>query len=304
MSDHLFRAIIEDADLRALAVVSTETCRDACSRHLCAPTAAMVTSEALTSALLLARLQKEPHRVTLHIECDGPIGGIVADADDDGGVRGFPRMPAVHFPGPDAPLTEPAFGGRANVHVLQELQPGEWYKGTVEMPGRSVSRGIEAYLASSQQTESVVDVQCVLGADGLPSLVVGVLFQRLPAGSRAAIEAIRVRLAEGWLADYVHGAAASDEPVTGARILDGILGGPEAKGGDNIQLLERATVSFRCRCDRHRVVNALITLGDADLAEMIREGDTASVTCDFCRDTYEVSTDELEEIRSLAAGDD
>lgn len=302
MSDHLLRAIIEDADLRAIGVLSTDTCREACERHHTAPTAAILTSQTLTAALLLARLQKDPHRVTLQIECDGPIGGIIADADSDGGTRGFPRVPTVHFPGVSQPLTEPAFGGRAQVHVIQELQPGEWYRGTVELPGRSIPRGIEAYLASSQQTESVFDVHVALDGSGMPSLVVGVLFQRLPAGSRAAIEAIRGRLSEGWL--HEHLAGVSSESVAVGRVLDAIMGGTDGKGGDNLQLLERAPVGFRCHCDRDRVVSALVTLGPDDLREMIDAGDSARVSCDFCAESYEVSPDELEEIRSLSTLED
>ena len=85
------------------------------------------------------------------------------------------------------------------------------------------------------------------------------------------------------------------------RIHGGRTGG---RGGDNLQLLGRAPVGFRCHCDRDRVVSALVTLGPDDLRDMIDAGDSARVSCDFCAETYEVSPDELEEIRSLSTLED
>ncbi len=297
MHDHLVRAIVEDADLRALAVVSTETCREGVARHRCAPTSARVLSEALTAGILLARLHKLPRRVNLQIECDGPIRGLVVDADSEGGVRGYARVPTVDFPSPEGSLCAPAFGSRGLVNVLREMNPGQWYRGTVELPGRSVARGVEAYLEASEQVESAVDLVAHLGADGQPETCAGVLFQRLPGGNRAALEAVRARLAEGWLAEHL--ASLAGAPAAGA-LLDALMGGAEGKGGENLEIFDRSDVAFHCGCDRERVETSLVSLGPETLGEILEEDGRATVTCEFCGEAYELEGDDLRRLRAEA----
>ena len=301
MHDHLVRAIVEDANLRALAVVSTDTCREGVARHRCAPTSARVLSEALTAGILLARLHKLPRRVNLRIECDGPIRGLVVDADSEGGVRGYARVPSVDFPSPQGALDAPAFGSRGLVNVLREMNPGEWYRGTVELPGRSVARGVEAYLESSEQVESAVDLVARLGHDGQPVTCAGVLFQRLPGGNRAALEAVRARLAEGWLTEHLaeHLAEARGAPAAGA-LLDALMGGAEGKGGENLQIFDRSDVSFHCGCDRERVETSLVSLGPETLGEILEEDGRATVTCEFCSEAYELEGDDLRRLQAEA----
>lgn len=298
MADHLIRARVQDADLRALAVISTETCREGVRRHRCAPTAGLLLSEALTAGILLARLHKQPRRVNLQIACDGPIRGLIVDADADGRVRGFAKVPSIDFPGPSGPRTEPAFGGRGTVNVLREMRPGQWYRGTVEMPARSVARGVEAYLGASEQVESAIDIQAHLGEGGAPGVVAGVLFQRLPGGSLAALEAVRGRLADGFL--DAHLASAGTEPAAGA-LLDALMGGTGGKGGENLQFFDRSDVGFHCGCSRERVEAGIATLGAQAITEIIEEDGGASVTCEFCGDTYALDRADLEALRDLAA---
>ncbi len=284
--------MVEDADLRALAVVATDAAREASRRHRCAGTAGLALGEGILAGLLLARLHKLPRRVNLQIACDGPLRGVVVDADAEGRVRGYARVPSVDFPSAKGSLLGPAFGSSGLVNVLREMTPGTWYQGTVEMPARSIARGVEAYLSASEQVESIIHLVVRQDAEGGIGAAVGVLFQRLPEGNRAAMAAIRARLDEGAVLEWLEGEAGA--PAAG-RLLDHIMGGAEGKGGENLQFFDRTGVAFHCDCDRSRVIGILGSLPAADLQEMIEEG-RAEVTCDFCGDSYEVPAQELAEL--------
>lgn len=293
MPDHLVRAFVEDADLRALAVVATDAAREAAERHGCAGTAGLALSEGILAGLLLARLHKLPRRVNLQIACDGPLRGVVVDADAEGRVRGYARVPSVDFPSRDGSLLGPAFGTGGLVNVLREMTPGTWYQGTVEMPARSIARGVEAYLSTSEQVESVIHLVVRQNAAGGIGAAVGVLFQRLPEGNRAAMAAIRARLDEGVVSEWLDAQDAGH--LAAGQLLDHIMGGPTGKGGENLEFFDRTGVAFHCDCDRERVIAILGGLPADDLAEMIEEG-RALVTCDFCGDDYEVPAGELREL--------
>ncbi len=299
--DHVLRFLVQDADLRVLAVTATELSREASKRHLCAPSAGLLLGESLVACLLLSRLLKEPRRVMLQLECDGPIKGLMADASAEGGVRGYPRVPGVTFPSEEGPLTEPAFGTRMLVNVMQELGGGEWYRGSVEYSGRSLAMAVESYLLTSVQLESVVSLHAHADAKGEIAACTGILFQRLPTGNPAALEAVRSRVREGFVPEWVAATLAEKKEVSVGSLLDAIMGGKEGKGGNNLSLLERSEVSFHCACTRERMMAALTTLGDEDLREMIDGGEDAEITCDFCSTVYKVPPQELADLRARAA---
>ena len=58
--------------------------------------------------------------------------------------------------------------------------------------------------------------------------------------------------------------------------------------------LETREVFFRCGCGREKVERALLSLGGAELRDMVAREGEARVTCEFCRQSYRLNADELE----------
>ena len=50
---------------------------------------------------------------------------------------------------------------------------------------------------------------------------------------------------------------------------------------------------FYCNCDKERVEKALISIGKAELKDMIDEGKEIEVNCHFCNTNYAFSVEEL-----------
>src|SRR5438105_14840222 len=98
MQDHLIQVTAADATVRALAAVTTNLVHEAGRRHGTSPTASAALGRALTGALLLGQTFKDLDRLTLNFQCDGPLGGITAEASSRGTVRGYVRNPAADLP--------------------------------------------------------------------------------------------------------------------------------------------------------------------------------------------------------------
>ncbi len=58
--------------------------------------------------------------------------------------------------------------------------------------------------------------------------------------------------------------------------------------------LEKRALAFRCTCSREKVERTLISLGAAEISDIIERDGGAEVTCEFCREAYSFSRDELE----------
>lgn len=73
MNDHLVRAISTQANVRALACVSTETVALICQRQETWPTASVALGRALSGGVLLGALLKGQQRISLAFEGQGPL---------------------------------------------------------------------------------------------------------------------------------------------------------------------------------------------------------------------------------------
>ena len=85
-----------------------------------------------------------------------------------------------------------------------------------------------------------------------------------------------------------------DQGMTPEDMLNELL------GDFGVEFTERVPVEYRCGCSRERIEKALISIGKKELQEMISEGKTIEVNCQFCGKSYSVTVEELRELLKRA----
>jgi molecular chaperone Hsp33 len=60
--------------------------------------------------------------------------------------------------------------------------------------------------------------------------------------------------------------------------------------------LEEREIRFRCTCSRERTSRALVSLGKEELLAMAGRTNPTEATCEFCRETYSFSPEELRQL--------
>ncbi len=284
MADRLCRGLLPSRGLRAVFVRVGDTARMARVLHGLYPTSALLFAEALAAGTLVAALQKENGRVNLQLECDGPIRGLLVDADPDGNVRGYVRRPAVHFPGDPQRGARAALGGSGYLSVLRDLGAGQLYRSAVQLEALDLAADLRRWFAASEQVATALDL-AVVERDGEPlGEVAGLLVQRLPDGDDAAVESARARIAGGALRRAL---------AAGAGAQDAI----REVAGDGFDLLADVELAYRCGCSHQRARAAVSALGADGVAEVLANEREAVITCEFCRSRYVVTEPELADIR-------
>ncbi|MFV7989650.1 Hsp33 family molecular chaperone HslO, partial [Staphylococcus aureus] len=81
-----------------------------------------------------------------------------------------------------------------------------------------------------------------------------------------------------------------DQGLTPEEILYEIL------GEDEVQILEEMPASFECNCGHEKFLNAIKGLGQAEIESMISEDHGAEAECHFCRNKYQYTENELQEL--------
>ena len=76
---------------------------------------------------------------------------------------------------------------------------------------------------------------------------------------------------------------------------EGIL--EEILGDFGLEITDKIPAAFVCDCSKERVSRALSTLSKKDLDDIINDGESIEVKCQFCNKAYEFSVEELKELR-------
>jgi molecular chaperone Hsp33 len=280
--DHLIQATASDATIRLIAALTTNLVAEACDRHRTAPTASAALGRTLTGALLLGGAYKDLEYITLRFDCNGPVGGIVAEASARGTVRGYVRNPAAHLP-PNAigKLDVKGIVGEGMLHVIREagFEIGlmkEPYYGSTPIVSGEIAEDIAHYLAISEQINSAVSLGVFVESEQeRVTAAGGYMIQALPGAEESALAAIERSMS------------------TAPSVTDAIRGGADAAemlrlalGNIRFNTLETRPVEFRCKCSYERVVSIVTALGREEIEDMLEKDKGAELTCHFCNSVY------------------
>lgn len=292
LADYLVQATTEDGSIRALAAVTTQLVEEARSRHDTAPTATAALGRTLTAAALLGATLKGEQTVTLRLIGDGPIGGIIVDADAFGRVRGYAKNPEAELP-PNAQgkLDVGGVVGREGyVYVTRDMGFGEPYTGSAPLVSGEVAEDVANYLLTSDQVPSAMALGVLVDRGNDVRAAGGCLLQLLPQTD----DDLRADL-EKNLAALGAVSAAVDAGLTPEDILGRVLHGLPYR------VLSQKPLTFQCTCSRARVLGVVACLGRDEVRAMLVEDRGAELRCHFCNAVYQLTEEDLAAI--LAAKD-
>jgi len=283
VSDYLVRILAKDANIRALACITTETAAEASRRHGTHPAAAAALGRALTGGALFGALLKTGQRVVFKFEGNGPLGKILVEADASGGVRGRVGNPEAHAVRSDGKLDVAGVLGRVGLlTVTKDLGLKDPYQGTVPLYTGEIAEDLAWYLTESEQIPSAVGLGVFVEPDGVVSSAGGFLIQTMPPHDDLLLDRLMARIGE---------MPPVTELLRGGSTPEGLL--DFLFEGIPFTVIEKRVVAFACSCTRERIERVLISLGRQELDDLIAQQGGTTVTCEFCREEYRFTGDEL-----------
>lgn len=286
MTDYLVRIITTSENIRALACVTTDLVNEACRRHATQPTASAALGRALTAGTLMGALLKTGQRVALRFEGNGPLEKILVEAESNGTVRGRVGNPDVLLLNPEGKLDVAAALGRAGfLTVTKDLGMKEPYRGMVQLLSSEIAEDLALYLTESEQIPSAVGLGVFVEPDNRISAAGGFLIQSLPPGNEEEVERLMEQI--GKLPPITQ---MLREGKTPEDILATLF------AGIPYQVLEKRALAFQCTCSKEKIERALVSLGRAELADMAEQEEETEVTCEFCRQVWRLSREDLKRL--------
>jgi molecular chaperone Hsp33 len=290
--DKLIHGITSGGDARLFAAVTTDTVTEAVRRHGTSPTTSAALGRVLTGAALLGAGFKDFDRLTVKLECEGPVGGITAEVTDDGRVRGYVRNPNAEVPAAaNGKFDVRGIVGNGTFYVIREsgfdigLRP-EPYVGSVPIVSGEIAEDFAYYLAKSEQIPSAVLLGVLLqNTEPYVTASGGVIVQMMPGANEHVVTMIEATIARA--------------PHVTSIIRDGAEPRDLAKmalGNIDFEVLEEREVAFKCNCSLERARTLIAALGRDEVRSILAEDNGAIMTCGFCNEIYQMDDEDLKTI--------
>lgn len=287
--DKLIHGIAADGTIRVMAAITTEIVREAVRRHQTSPTASTALGRLLTGTLLLGSSLKEFDRLTVKVECDGIIEGIVAESNAQGKVRGYVRNPIAETA--ENIVDVKGVIGNGMFHVIREsgFDVGSYrepYHGSVPLYTGEIAQYFAYYLMQSEQIPSAVMLAVHLQQEEpFIKCAGGVMLQIMPGANEHLITMIEDTIAHApHLTEVIQDGATPEDLV---KLALGII---------DYEILEEKDVEFKCNCSMERAFSLIAGLGKSEVESMLSEDNGAQMTCGFCNRTYHLDEVQLQEI--------
>lgn len=287
MSDYILRATAADASIRVFAATTREMVEAARQAHNTSPVATAALGRLLTAGAMMGSMMKgEEDILTLKIEGNGPLGGIVVTADAQANVKGYVYNPEVLIHANDKGKLDVAGAvGIGVLSVIKDIGMREPYVGQTILTTSEIAEDLTYYFATSEQVPSSVALGVLMNRENTVRQAGGFIIQVMPGAPEEVIDDLEERLKNLPPVTTLLDEGLSPEDILG-RLFE----------GEDLVITDRIPTRFFCNCSKDRVERALVSVGEKDLREMIEEGEPVELKCHFCNRSYVFSVEELKEI--------
>jgi molecular chaperone Hsp33 len=233
-------------------------------------------------------LLKGEQRLALIIEGNGPLKRLQAETDALGRVRATVKIPVANLPPRDGRFDVASAVGHAGfLHIVKDLGLKEPYRGMVQLVTSEIGEDLAYYFVTSEQTPSTVALGVELDRGARVAAAGGFLLQLLPGGDPSLVDYLEQRLSE-----LPPTTTLLRQGVAPATILERLLGDRATTNLGQIPL------TFACTCNLEQVTGVMRLLGKDELDRLLIDPGEATVTCEFCKESYHFDRIRLETIRN------
>ena len=280
----MIRAVAADAQIRAFAITARDLTETARQAHNTSPIATAALGRSMSGALMMADMLKGPDDLlTIQIDGDGPMQGLVVTADNKGNVKGYVKNPGVILP-PNAQghLNVGGAIGRGTLTVIRDMNLKDPYIGQIPLVTGEIAEDLTAYYAQSEQIPSAVGLGVLMNKDNTVRRAGGFVVQLMPFADEEMISRLEDNIRQISSVTTI-----LEEESTPEHLLRTVL------DGFDLQVTSTEEVRFHCNCSRERFERGLVLLGKDELESIIADGRDIDLVCQFCNRTYTYTPEEV-----------
>ncbi len=278
MKDYLVKAYGFGGTVRIYAATTKHLVERAREIHDLWPTSAAALGRLLTVSVVMGAMYGKDDSLTVRLQADGPLEGMVATTDAHGHVRGYVGNPHVFLQYNDGKLNVGQAVGNGHIHVTKNLRVRPIFTSTSTIQTGEIGEDFAYYFTQSEQIPSAVALGVKVNPDNSVLNAGGYIVQIMPGCPDDVIETIEQRL--------------KNLPPVTAMLEDGKSpeGIIEALTNNDQEWLQTMPLEYACDCSKATFERGLIALGEKELRTLLKEDGMIETVCHFCLTKYRFDT--------------
>lgn len=288
MSDKIIKFLAHNGRVSVICADTTKMVEEARKIHDMSPVVTAAFGRLLTiTSIMATEMKGSKDKLTVQLKGNGPIGVMIATANNSPIVKGYATNPVVELPlNEDGKLdVSGAVGYEGFINVVKDIGLKDPYIGISPLVSGEIAEDFASYFVNSEQRNSAVALGVLVDKNGVKASG-GYLINPMPDATEEDISIVEQSI-------FKAGAMSKmlDQNLTLEEIAKKIT------GDENVEIIEDNIIpKFKCDCSKEHMEDALMTIGKEELEDIIEKEGKADLVCHFCNKKYQFSKEELENI--------
>lgn len=277
---NLLRTLIYDEQVSLTLADTTELVREGMRLHRLSKGSAYVFGKALSAMTFLsACLKNDRGEISLSLKGDGECSEIGISGNRALRIRGFIENTTLQ--GEAVLATEQlAFGKNASLTVIRDDGYTRPFVGACALPENGgLDEGFEEYFRISEQLPTRISTTVILDENGQCSFAGVVALQPLPFAEEEVLKKV--------------GNCNLDKLLATVQ-TQGVADCTKAFFDVNEAVWEERKAVYKCNCSRRYLTRVLVSLGEAQMRQIIKEDGAVRVHCHYCNTDYEFTDEDAD----------
>ncbi len=285
--DRLHNFLLADGAIRGVIMQGTRMVNEMRANHELGILETLVLGRAYLGAGLMSADLKSIDRISLKIDCSGPIRGLVVEANAFGEVRGYLKQVPIPISQPMENYDLSAFFGAGFLEVTRHLEDAKQpFTGKIILEYGNIAMDLANYYLTSEQIPTAFNLSIKFDTQGTVTGAGGLFLQAMPEAGDDLVADLERRV--------------NDLPSLGEKFAENQ--DPESLVQEvfkrhSPQFLANRRIEFMCHCNKKRLRKYLTMLPRDDIKDIHQNGPfPLEMRCHLCNTAYEFSEAEIQAI--------
>ena len=274
---NLLRTLVFDGQVSLTLADTTEIVREGIKLHKLSPSAAFVFGKALSAMTFMsACLKNEAGEISLSLQGDGLGGEIAVSGNRALRLRGYIHNTDIVGKERDC------LGENGSLTIIRDDGYNRPFVGACALPKTGgVDEAFEEHYRISEQLPTYIKTRVDLDENGDCVFAGVAVLQPLPFADETTLEKV-----ESFnLFSVLEELKTLGAEETARRRFD-----------VSKEVFESRTAVYKCNCSRRYLLRVLVSLGEEQLREIIKDEGAARIHCHYCNTDYEFNEEDADKL--------
>ncbi len=283
--DRLYRFVMADRTIKGAIVHSTRMINEMRANHELGPLETLILGQAYIAASLMGSALKDKNdRLSMNIQCSGPVKGLDVETNVYGEVRGYLKANPIEVADIGQIRSLSSLFGAGFLTMTKYLENSRTpYSGQIVLEHGSIAEDLANYYLVSEQIPTGFKLSLFFDEAEDVKGAGGIFLQAMPGANPETVIELEKQIQAVTSLGEMFAQKESPEQVIQTYFSK-----------FNPVFLNSSRVEFFCRCSKERMAGYLKTLPGTEKKEMIENGPfPLEIRCHHCNSVYLFNRDDM-----------